>query len=78
MSQTLLTTSEAAEYLRKSPYWLLANRKKLSIPSMKVGGEYRYRREELDAWLEGRRTIDVETESTLKSKGAANRKVQLV
>jgi excisionase family DNA binding protein len=51
----LLTADEAAKYLRlhvKSVYRLARSRK---IPSIKVGGRWRFHREALDFWVrEGR------------------------
>jgi len=78
VSQGLLTTAEAADYLRKSSYWLHANRKRLGIPSMKVGGEYRYRKTELDDWLEDQRTVDTERLPSRSGKVTNNRKIVLV
>jgi excisionase family DNA binding protein len=78
MASDLLTTAEAARYIRKSPCWLLANRRKAQIPSLKVGGEYRYRSDELDQWLEKQRASDFDSDENRVSKHSYVRKVQLV
>lgn len=78
MASELLTTAEAARYIRKSTCWLLANRKKAKIPSFKVGGEYRYRTHELDQWLDEQRVSDFEFQEVKAPRRSPMRKVQLV
>ena len=48
----LLTTQEAADYLGKSPWWIRENIGFLKIPAIRVGRQWRFRKEELDQWLE--------------------------
>lgn len=52
----LLTTQEAAKFLGMSPGSLEVWRseKRYSIPYVKVGRLVRYRRSDLEAWLESR------------------------
>ena len=50
----ILSTSEAAKYLSKSPRYLRANFKRLGIKGYRVGRHLRFRRTELDQWLESR------------------------
>ena len=48
----ILTIQEVADYLRitqKTAYRLAANEK---IPGFKVGGSWRFRQREIDAWIE--------------------------
>jgi hypothetical protein len=78
MASELLTTTEAAKYIRKSPCWLLANRKKAKIPSFKIGGEYRYRPQELDQWLDAQRANDFEVHTSRTGKKLGKLKVQLI
>lgn len=50
--EKLLITGEAADYLKVNPrtlYRLLRARK---IPALRVGGQWRFRRKDLDEWLE--------------------------
>ena len=48
----LLNTSEAATFLGKSSWWVRENISILDIPAIKVGRQWRFRQEDLDAWLE--------------------------
>ena len=54
--EALMTTKEAAEYLRLNymTVYKLAQRGK--IPATKVGGSWRVKREILDQWLSGQAT----------------------
>ena len=51
---TLMTIEDLAEYLkvtRRTIYeWLKANK----IPAVKLVGQWRFQKEKIDAWLEGR------------------------
>lgn len=48
----ILTTADAADYLATSPAYLRNNCKRLGIPGYKIGNQLRFRRSELDAWLD--------------------------
>lgn len=48
----LMNSLEAAEYLGTTPTWLRTARTQLEIPAFKVGRQLRFRRSELDIWLE--------------------------
>jgi excisionase family DNA binding protein len=52
----MMTTAEAAEYLGVRPQTLSVWRsnKRYPIPFIKVGQGVRYRKSDLDAWLESR------------------------
>jgi len=54
VTNDILSTSEAADYLSKSPRYLRANFKRLGIKGYRVGRHLRFRRTELDQWLESR------------------------
>jgi predicted DNA-binding transcriptional regulator AlpA len=55
MTSELLTTIEAAQYVRLAKPTLVCFRVKGSGPPYcKLGGAVRYRRVDLDAWLESR------------------------
>lgn len=47
----LLTTKEIAQYLRLRPETVLRKVRQGEIPAMKVGGRFRFDREQIDAWL---------------------------
>lgn len=52
----ILTIQEVADYLRitqKTAYRLAANKK---IPGFKVGGSWRFRKGEIDAWIDMKKT----------------------
>ncbi len=49
---TLMTTEQAGELLYKSPWWIRENIGLLGIPAVKVGRQWRFKREELERWLE--------------------------
>ena len=57
--EELLTTRELMAFLNlsRTRIWELVKREQL--PAFKVGGDYRYRRSEVDAWLERFRVNDV-------------------
>lgn len=56
--EELLTTRELMAFLNlsRTRIWELVKREQL--PAFKVGGDYRYRRSEIDAWLERFRVND--------------------
>ena len=52
METDILTIKEVAEYLRiteKTAYRLASERK---LPGFKVGGSWRFRKSEIDAWID--------------------------
>lgn len=57
--EELLTTRELMAFLNlsRTRIWELVKREQL--PAFKVGGDYRYRRSEIDAWLERFRVNDL-------------------
>jgi excisionase family DNA binding protein len=71
MTDDVLTIREVAEYLKvteKTVYTLAQQRR---IPSFKVGGQWRFRREDLQAWI-GSQTD--ETLGALAGEGNDGRK----
>lgn len=56
MNDEILTLKEVAEYLKlaeKTAYRLAAEGK---LPGFKVGGSWRFRREDIQAWIEQQKT----------------------
>ena len=54
INQELLWDTRAlANYLSKSPAWVRNSRSRLEIPAFKVGKQLRYRKSDIDNWLEG-------------------------
>ncbi len=55
MTDQILTLKELAEYLKlaeKTAYRLASEGK---LPGFKVGGSWRFKREDLDAWIEAQK-----------------------
>lgn len=54
MNQELLTTTEASAYLKTPAKTLVAWRctKRVKVPFVKIGGNIRYRKSDLDAFVE--------------------------
>lgn len=50
-SDEWMSVAEAAKYLGKSRHWLYQNHQRLGIPSVVVGGTYRFNKVSLDEWL---------------------------
>jgi excisionase family DNA binding protein len=48
----LWNTEKAAHYLSKTPYWLRTNRHKLNIPHYQLGSHIRFKKQDLDTWLD--------------------------
>jgi excisionase family DNA binding protein len=51
MEHEVLTTNEAAEYLRLSPYAVRDLARRKVLPGRKVGRDWRFYKPELVAWL---------------------------
>ena len=53
----LMTTRELMDYLQisRTKVWELVRDKQNPLPAFKLGGDYRYRRSEIDAWMESLR-----------------------
>ncbi|TAU61534.1 helix-turn-helix domain-containing protein [Rhizobium ruizarguesonis] len=63
MDTDILTIREVAEYLRiteKTAYRLAAESK---IPGFKVGGSWRFRKGEVDQWIEEQRRVNSKNEN---------------
>lgn len=52
-----MTPEELAEYLGMTPRWIFRNHQTLGIPAFQIGRTLRFRREDVEAWLETRRQI---------------------
>lgn len=58
MNDEILTLKEVAEYLKlaeKTAYRLAAEGK---LPGFKVGGSWRFKREDVSAWIEKQKVAD--------------------
>jgi excisionase family DNA binding protein len=52
LNEHLMTTEEVALFLGKSPAWVRTAISVLGIPSYKVGKQYRFKKTEIEQWLE--------------------------
>ena len=52
MTEDILTIRDVAEYLKVTEKTVYGLAQKSKIPCFKVGGQWRFRREDLDAWIE--------------------------
>jgi excisionase family DNA binding protein len=62
MTEELMSVRELADYLRVNISTLYIWSHHGKIPAMKVGNLWRYRRSEIDAWLEEGRRAPVESQ----------------
>jgi excisionase family DNA binding protein len=52
LTEHLMTTEEVALFLGKSPAWVRTAISVLGIPFYKVGKQYRFKKIEIEQWLE--------------------------
>ena len=52
LNEHLMTTEEVAAFLGKSPAWVRTAISVLGIPAYKVGKQYRFKKDEVEKWLE--------------------------
>jgi excisionase family DNA binding protein len=51
MTEEILTIREVAEYLKVTEKTVYGLAQKHQIPGFKVGGQWRFRREDINAWI---------------------------
>jgi excisionase family DNA binding protein len=49
-----MTLEEAADFLAVTPRWVYDNHEQLAMPALRLGRTLRFRREDLDTWLNTR------------------------
>ncbi|WP_176331625.1 methylation-associated defense system helix-turn-helix domain-containing protein MAD1 [Burkholderia vietnamiensis] len=59
----ILTLEEVAEYLKASKRTIYRMAQKGEIPAFKFGGSWRFRRQELDAWIAERINVKREQDT---------------
>lgn len=64
----IMTLQEVAEYLKLSERTIYGYAQKDILPGIKIGSAWRFRRSELDKWLEEQRSL---TESSASRKKVA-------
>jgi len=52
----IMSLGQTAEYLRVSKITMYRNMKNGKIPSMKIGGAYRFKRSVIDSWIKQKTT----------------------
>ena len=70
--EVYLTTAEALAYLRTAPRTLYRYLATGTIPAMRIGHQWRFRKADLDRWVEsraGRIRADEKTTSLADSRG---------
>ena len=55
MPETLLSAAKLANYLGFAPGTIVDWAEKGTVPAFKLGGRWRFRLDEVEAWLEGQR-----------------------
>ena len=53
------TAEEIAKYLKLHPYTIRRLAREKKIPAFRVGGQWRFRKDEIDAWSKTHRVIHV-------------------
>lgn len=61
MSDELMTPVEVAGFLRKSRSWVYAACERGEVPHVRIGRDLRFRRAELERWLEAQARKPVAT-----------------
>jgi excisionase family DNA binding protein len=67
MSETMMTVNEVAAYLSYAPATVCRKARDKTIPAVRVGREWRFRKAEIDEWRNGR----VNAERKTKKKRAS-------
>ena len=61
--QAFLTTEEVLAYLRITPRTVYRLIRSGELPALRIGRQWRFRRTDLDAWLERQRTLPAQSPS---------------
>jgi excisionase family DNA binding protein len=69
MNNDVLTIREVADYLKVNEKTVYSLAQRRRIPGFKVGGQWRFRREDLDAWIKAQ-TGGTTTEASTTSAAA--------
>ncbi len=66
--ETFLTTEEVLEYLNVNLRTVYRLIKAGSIPAVRVGRQWRFRKRDIDQWLEGQRRTEIRNTGTIRSR----------
>ena len=64
MPEDILTIKEVAEFLKVTERTLYRLAQEGEIPAFKVGASWRFKRDDIDAWIEGQRSGLAQRDST--------------
>src|SRR3977135_277170 len=70
IDETFLTTEEVLEYLQVNLRTVYRLIKAGKIPAVRVGRQWRFRKRDIDAWLESQRTRSGRTASAPRASGS--------
>ena len=73
IDEAFLTTDEVLEYLQVNLRTVYRLIKAGTIPAVRVGRQWRFRKSDLDAWLEGQRALVPRATEPAASRGSAAR-----
>ncbi len=62
--QAFLTTDEVLDYLKTTPRTIYRLIRDGELPAIRLGRQWRFRRTDLDAWLERQRPFAVDSATT--------------
>lgn len=58
---TIFDVKDLAGYLRVSPKWIYERTHLKEIPHIKIGGQLRFRKRDIDKWLNSYNVLDIST-----------------
>lgn len=71
MADPIMTLPEVAEYLKLAERTVYGYAQKGIVPGIKIGSAWRFRKADIDAWLEQQRRITQSSTSQRKGKEKA-------
>jgi excisionase family DNA binding protein len=78
IDETFLTTEEVLEYLQVNLRTVYRLIKAGKIPAVRVGRQWRFRKRDIDAWLDSQRTRGVATQAPAPAPPRASRRARIL
>ncbi|MCX7826514.1 MAG: helix-turn-helix domain-containing protein [Verrucomicrobiae bacterium] len=72
MNLEIMTLQEVAEYLKLSERTIYGYAQRGVLPGIKIGSAWRFRKTDLDAWIENQRKLTEESTSNRNDKKKEN------
>ncbi len=69
MADPIMTLQEVAEYLKLAERTVYGYAQKGLVPGIKIGSAWRFRKADIDVWLEQQRQVTERSTSSKKPKG---------